>query len=252
MFLKDGVVDKVYVLVHGAWHGSWCWRKVVPLFRAKGHTVFTPDLPGHYSSAAPCADITLETYVDSISNLIVSNNHKVILVGHSMAGVVISQVAENIPKRIEKLVYLSAFIPDNDGSLVEEEAKTNIPSVVKEISIDETSNEVSLKLSPRIAELFYGDCGIEDQGFGLLHLQKQPLRPFVDTVSLSKDRFGSVPKVYIECLEDQAIRIEDQRRMYSKIQCKVLTLRASHSPFFSMPEAFFQLMHDCSADNIKR
>lgn len=83
----------VYVLVHGAWHGSWCWRKVVPLLRAKGHTVFTPDLPGHYRSATPCADVTLKTYVDSISDLIVSNNHKVILVGHSMAGVVISQVA---------------------------------------------------------------------------------------------------------------------------------------------------------------
>ncbi len=234
----------VYVLVHGAWHGSWCWRKVVPLFRAKSHTVFTPDLPGHYSSAAPCADITLETYVDSISNLIVSNNHKVILVGHSMAGVIISQVAENVSERIEKLVYLSAFIPDKTGSLVEKEAKAKVPSVVKEIMIDDQSNEIAFKVSPRIAEIFYGDCSVEDQVFALGHLQKQPLRPFVDTVSLTKDRFGSVSKVYVECLEDQAIYIEDQRRMHAKIQCEVLTLRASHSPFFSMPEALVRVLCD--------
>lgn len=235
----------VYVLVHGAWHGSWCWSKVAPLLHAKGHTVFTPDLPGHYRSAVPCADITLETYVDSISNLIVSKNHRVILVGHSMAGVVISQVAENVPDRMEKLVYLSAFMPEANGSLVQEEAKAKLPSVVKEITIDDQNNEITLKLSPRIAELFYGDCSVEDQGFALRHLQKQPLRPFVDTIFLSKDRFGSVPKVYIECLEDQAIHIEDQRRMHAKIQCEVLTLRASHSPFFSMPEALVRALCDC-------
>jgi hypothetical protein len=142
-------------------------------------------------------------------------------------------------------VYLSAFIPDKTRSLVEEEAKAKVPSVVKEIMIDDQSNEIALKVSPRIAELFYGDCSVEDQVFALSHLQKQPLRPFIDTVFLTKDRFGSVPKVYIECLEDQAIHIEDQRRMYAKIQCEVLTLRASHSPFFSMPEALVRVLCDC-------
>ncbi len=212
--MKCGM-GKVYVLVHGAWHGSWCWNKAAPLLQAKGHEVLTPDLPGHYRSSVPCLDVTLKTYVDSISDLIVSKNYKVVLVGHSMAGIVISQVAENIPERIQKLVYLSAFMPEANGSLVQEEAKAKVPSVVKEITIDDQSNEIALKLSPRIAELFYGDCSVEDQVFALSRLQKQPLRPFVDTVSLTKDRFGSVPKGYIECLEDQAIHIEDQRRMYA-------------------------------------
>ncbi len=233
----------VYVLVHGAWHGSWCWNRVVPLLQVKGHTVLTPDLPGHdRRRTVPYADISLKTYVDSISNLIASTSHKVILVGHSMAGVVISEVAENIPASIDELVYLSAFIPDHNGSLVQEEAKAKVPSVAKEITIDDHNYEIALKLSPRIVELFYGDCSVEDQGFALRHLQKQPLRPFIDTVSLSNDRFGRVPKVYIECLDDQAIRIEDQRRMHAKIQCEVRTLRASHSPFFSMPEALSQAM----------
>jgi pimeloyl-ACP methyl ester carboxylesterase len=235
----------VYVLVHGAWHGSWCWNKVVPLLQAKGHRVFTPDLPGHYRNSVSCLGVTLKTYVDSISNFIVSKNDKIVLVGHSMAGVVISQVAENIPERIEKLVYLSAFIPDNNGSLVQEEAKKKVPSVAKEIIIDDQNNEIALKLSPRIAELFYGDCSVDDQVFALRHLQKQPLHPFVDTVALSQDRFGNVPKVYIECLEDQAISIGDQRRMHAKIQCEVLTLSASHSPFFSMPEALVGVLCDC-------
>ena len=134
------------VLVHGAWHGAWCWNKVVPLLKERGHAVLTPDLPGHGRDQRSCADIHLSTYVDHIKELIESIKEPVILLGHSMGGVVVSQVAEDIPERIHQLVYVSGFIPGNGGSLVQEAEQARIPSVLKEIMIDEAAKKITLNL----------------------------------------------------------------------------------------------------------
>ena len=73
-----------YVLIHGAWHGGWCWTHVTPLLEDHGHTVLTPDLPGHGSEDFSLADITLQSYVNAVCEIVVSQPEPVILVGHSM------------------------------------------------------------------------------------------------------------------------------------------------------------------------
>ncbi len=237
---------RTYILVHGAWHGSWCWVKVAQHLRQLGHRVIVPDLPGHHQFPYDFRRIRLSTYVNHIGQIIEHCETPVILVGHSMAGLVISQVAENTflqsPHKIERLIYVSAFIPESGGSLVDEEKKAVSPSLYLKVQISEEAGSISLHPSARIRDLFYGRCRDEDVVFAYSHLQKQPLRPFLDKVTLSEECFGRVPKLYIECLQDQALLIADQRRMHSRINCDVAILNTDHSPFFSTYQELVTLL----------
>ncbi len=235
---------KLFILLHGAWHANWCWNRVTPLLEKQGHTVISPNLPGHGDDKIPFTDITLNSYVDSIIRIIESKKVPVVLVGHSMSGVVISQVAEKVPEKISHLVYVSAFIPDFEGSLIQEASQNKQSSMGKEMVISEKENEIALKLSPLIKSYFYNTCEEQDALWALSNLQKQPLRPFMDTVKLSSDRFGKIPKLYIECLRDQAIPIEEQRRMHGKLFCKVVSLDTDHSPFLSEPFKLAEMVSD--------
>ncbi len=108
-----------YVLVHGAWHGSWCWKRVRRALQARGHEVFTPTLTGvadRLHLLSPQVD--LETHITDVTNLIRWEElSDVVLCGHSYGGCVISGVADRIPDRIGALVYLDAFVPENGQSL---------------------------------------------------------------------------------------------------------------------------------------
>lgn len=114
----ERISPKTYVLVHGAWHGGWCWREVADLLRARGHRVFTPTLTGlgerrHHMSR----DISLATFVADVAGVIEAEElEDVILVGHSHGGAVISGVADAMPERIRTLVYLDATILQNGES----------------------------------------------------------------------------------------------------------------------------------------
>lgn len=236
--------NKNYILVHGAWHGSWCWEEVALKLKQLGHNVLTPDLPGHYNNKCDFKYINLSKYVDYITQLVKNSPDNMILVGHSMAGVIISQVAENIPDKIDHLIYISAFIPQDKSSLLDEEKQAKIPTVSLAITVDESECAISLKDDPKqIRELFFNCCNDSDAAYALSNLQKQPLHPFIDKASLSNGRFGNVSKLYIECLQDNAIRIEDQRRMHSKTAaCNVKTLDTDHSPFFSAVDGLIRLI----------
>ena len=106
---------KHFVLVHGAWHGAWCWEKVLPLINAAGHAVDTIDLPGLGEDKTAIADVTLDSYVSAVTDLIETIGKPVVLVGHSMGGMVITQVAEKIADKVDTLIYLTAFSPKNGG-----------------------------------------------------------------------------------------------------------------------------------------
>jgi pimeloyl-ACP methyl ester carboxylesterase len=104
---------KTFVLVHGAWHGGWCWRRVADLLIARGHKVFTPTLTGlGERSHLMSGSINLDTHISDVANLIRWEDlNDIVLVGHSYAGWVISGVAEQLEPRIGSIVYLDAFMP---------------------------------------------------------------------------------------------------------------------------------------------
>jgi pimeloyl-ACP methyl ester carboxylesterase len=113
--IKECIAMADYVLIHGAWWGSWCWARVRRLLAAEGQRVFTPTLTGigERSHLLSC-DVDLDTHIADVANLMLWEDLRdIVLVGHSYGGVVARHVADRLPDRIRSLVYLDAFVPDN-------------------------------------------------------------------------------------------------------------------------------------------
>jgi len=110
-----------FVLVHGAWHGGWCWRRVADRLVARGHRVFTPTLTGVGERSHLLAPgVNLSTHILDIANLIRWEElSDVVLCGHSYAGMVVTGVADAAPEKIRTLVYLDAFVPQNGQSVID-------------------------------------------------------------------------------------------------------------------------------------
>ncbi len=99
-----------FILVHGSWHGAWCWCKLVPRLEKLGHTVIAPDLPSLGRDRTPVNRVSLATWRRHVCDIVDSVPGQVVLVGHSRGGIVISEVAEHRPERVQTLVYLCAFL----------------------------------------------------------------------------------------------------------------------------------------------
>ena len=224
------------VLVHGAWHASWCWEKVVPLLQEAGHEVVTVDLPGHGGYDTPVSEVTLAAYAERVAAVLDEQPEPVVLVGHSMGGLVISEAAERRPEKIRLLVYLTGFLLPKGRSLLET-AQTDEESIVfPNADVDEEKGIVSIREDAAKA-IFYGDCSEEDAEKAKGRLIPQPLAPFATPVSVSEENFGRVRRAYIECLRDRAIGPSTQKRMHAELPCeKVVSMETSHSPFLSAPE----------------
>lgn len=225
----------IFVLVHGAFHGAWCWTKLAPELAARGHRAVTFDLPGGGDDTTPLEQITLDGYAARITAEITRQPQPVILVGHSLGGISVTAAAERVSDRIRLLVYLSAFILRDGQSLytlLDPEAPTDsVPP--KGSSWDIVSSEVPHE---RAREIFYNGCSDEDVAFALARLKPQANAPRLTRVSLSAARFGRVPRAYVETLDDKAVPIEMQRGMIANSPCeKVLSLPTGHSPFFAAP-----------------
>jgi pimeloyl-ACP methyl ester carboxylesterase len=227
-----------FVLVHGSSHGAWCWHKVVTRLEAQGHNAVAFDLPAHGIDTTPYGDVTLDDYVESTIEVIDEQDEPVILVGHSLAGMVITGAAEERPAAIDTLVYLSAFLPRNGASLLEmAEAEAYAESVAgQHMIIDEEQGVVDLP-DDILREAFYADCSEEDVVLARSLLRPDPLAPGTDPINTTEEGFGNVRRIYIETIEDKAVPPEFQASMYTDRPCEeVYTLETSHSPFFSAPD----------------
>lgn len=242
---------KTYILVHGAWHGAWCWYKVIPLLEAKGNKVIAFDLPGHGDDTTAQGSVTLADYANKLVSIANAQTGTVILVGHSMAGIVISQAAEELGvNKVSALIYLDAFLPRNGESLfslVEMVVKQLPPNTSQQPTLVESiipsPDHQTNFLKPGTAEwIFYHDCSEEDKKFALAHISKQPIAPLATPVRLTDGIYGSIPKYYILCTEGKDL---DKTVLSTHVPCKkVYTLASSHSPFFSMPEKLVGILSE--------
>ena len=225
-----------YVLIHGAWHGGWCWDKVVSLLEKEGHTVVAPDLPGHGNDKTPIPEVTLQAYADRACEVVNAQSEPVFLVGHSMGGVVITQAAENCSGNIRKLVYLTAFLLQNGESLMSHAQEDTESLVLQNLVMDEEGGYATVK-DEGIQPTFYADCSDEDVARAKSLLVPQAAAPLGTPVSTTDENFGRIPRVYIECLQDKAVSPFIQKKLYTNLSCeKVISMDTSHSPFFSAPE----------------
>jgi pimeloyl-ACP methyl ester carboxylesterase len=225
-----------YVLIHGAWHGSWCWDKVVPLLEKEGHNVITPDLPGHGNDKSPIPEISLQAYANRVCEVVDAQSEAVILVGHSMGGIVITQAAEYRPEKIKKLVFLAAFLLKS-GEFLLQYAEPDTDSLVLPNLIMAGDESYSTWKEDALKEALYGDCSEDDVTRAKSLLVPQASAPLETPVNTTPHNFGRLPRVYITCNRDRAISPSIQEKMYNNLPCEnVINMDTSHSPFLSAPE----------------
>jgi pimeloyl-ACP methyl ester carboxylesterase len=156
-----------------------------------------------------------------------------ILVGHSFGGFVISHIAERAPERVDLLVYLAAFLL-RAGETVLEVARS-VPPAVPHLDVREDAGLVLVR--PQAArEVFYDDCSAEDADRAVARLVPEALAPRRTPAWITDERFGRVPRVYLETAHDRGLPLVLQRRMQAALPCRqVVSLASGHSPFLSMP-----------------
>lgn len=224
---------RTFVLVPGAWHGAWCWVKVAPLLEALGHRVLTPELPGTGADRTDPASITLDGWAEFVARIVETEPEPVTLVGHSRGGVVISRAAELAPENLRRLVYLSAYLIPARGSLATT-ARTDVESLVPPNMIPAAGGVTCSLRREVIRPALFGHCTDEDYDFALAHMAPEPLKPLATKLELTAERFGRVPRVYVECLQDRTVTLAAQRRMQADLPCEqVVAIDSDHSPFLS-------------------
>lgn len=225
-----------FILIHGAWHGGWCWERVAKELALRGHEALCPDLPGMGNDTTPLKDVSLALWADHVAGLASRQAEPVVLVGHSRGGIVISEVAERIPERIAQLVYVAAFLVPHGKTLSEMLALGEAREVAKD-AIDMRADGISSTIArDRVGPIFYNTSPPELQAKAALALTPEPMMSFVTPLSLSMSKFGQVERSYVECLQDNAIPIGMQRAMQAALPCKtIVTLDCDHSPFYSKP-----------------
>jgi pimeloyl-ACP methyl ester carboxylesterase len=185
-----------FVLVHGAWHGAWCWERVAPQLQAQQHAVHTPTLAGLGERAAELsARIDLETHIGEVVQYIEQRNlREVVLVGHSYAGLVISGVADRLgAARLRRLVYLDALVLDSGQSLASflGPAWTRFADAARE-----KGGGIGVPALPPAA---FGVLDPQDQAWVASRLTAQPVHTFDRPLMLREPLGNGVPKIYIDC-----------------------------------------------------
>jgi pimeloyl-ACP methyl ester carboxylesterase len=187
--------------------------------------------------STPLNDVSLSRWADQVAALVTGTGERVILVGHSRGGAIISEVAERVPESIRLLVYLAAFLLPC-GKSVFDLAATG--SNAEAINAAFTSlGDGTLSINEAVAlQLFYDKTPEMHLGIARRSLGREPLPALTTPVHVTPARFGSVRRAYIECTSDQAIPIALQRAMLVETPCEaVVSLDCDHSPFLSAPVA---------------
>jgi pimeloyl-ACP methyl ester carboxylesterase len=279
-------MEPIFVLVHGAWHGAWCFEQVTPPLVRAGARVVARDLPAHGMDArfpaaylqrpldlpgfaaepAPSAGVTPDDYATHVINEVKALAERapdvpIVLVGHSMGGVTVSRVAEAVPHLVSRVVYLAAFMlvgrspldivgtPEFAGSLLPPLFLAD-PAQVGAMRIDFGSTDPDYVARTKAA--FAGDVPDERwTSVSYLLTPDEPIGPVVTPVTVTRERWGTVPRTYILCTEDKVIPPAAQRRFIEEADefapdgaTEVRELNTGHSPFLSAPGPVADILLD--------
>jgi len=194
-----------FVLVHGGWHGGWCWQKVIPFLEAAGHAVYAPTLTGLAERASELSpEIGLDTHIQDIVGLLVDKDLQgVILVGHSYGGMVITGVVDQVPERIAHLVYLDTFVP-HDG-----EAMVDVSPRLIRLLLRRQTRADGWRVD---SQGTYGVTTEPDRSWVLEKVTPQPLKTLEQPLHLKGPAIVSTKsRTYIECISGGFFSIPMQR-----------------------------------------
>ncbi|MEZ4866269.1 MAG: alpha/beta fold hydrolase [Caldilineaceae bacterium] len=236
------VKQATFVLVHGAWHGGWCWKKLTPLLCAAGHAVFAPTLTGLGERAHLLnPQVGIKTHIDDIVALLdYEDLHNVILVGHSYGGMVISGVAERAAPRLAHLVYLDAFVPGDGQSLFD-----TIPdhgAAMKKIAEDSGDGwKVPLDKAT------FGVTDEVDIAWMSTRITAQPLRSFTEPVRLTDPTALALPRSYVLCRQEEPSLFAPFAEQAQRIGWGYHALMTGHDAMITEPEMLASILLEIAA-----
>lgn len=225
------------VLVHGAWHGAWCFAALQHALDELGVPSYAIDLPGHGSSTQPFTDLAGDA--EHVAAVLQQLGTPAVLVGHSYGGAVITQAATVHPE-IAHLVYLTAFALEPGESIMGALASFPQVRVPLGLAIVAHADGTSHIDPAKATEAFYGHCTPAVAAAAIARLGDHPMVTMMDSVSGSPR--DHIPSTYVRCTDDQAIALAHQDLMAARCGT-VLTLDTDHSPFASAAGQTAAILH---------
>ncbi|MDE3068858.1 MAG: alpha/beta hydrolase [Verrucomicrobiota bacterium] len=234
-----------FVLVHGAWHGGWCWRRVADVLQARGHGVFAPSLTGLGDRAHLFSkDISLQTHVEDILSLAETEElSDFVLVGHSYGGFVISGVADTLRERVSHYVYLDASVPaDMSPGASFSWAGCNPPEVreARLKSVREQGHGVALPAPPPSA---FAVTEPSDAAWLERHLRPMPLQTYIGSFTFKRSGSNGLKRTYIASVKPPyALLVATRDRIKDDNTWSFTTLEAGHNSMVTAPNELASLL----------
>ncbi|WP_105971803.1 alpha/beta fold hydrolase [Streptomyces geranii] len=270
------------LFLHGYWHGSWCWSEVAARVTATGRPAVAVDMAGHglyarrpeclsrrpfdpdavATEVSPVAGVGLDEAAELLVSQIrqVGRGAPVTVVAHSMGGTVLTRAAQQAPELVDRMVYLTAFMPasdvpaiayiqsaENEGELVGPSLRAD-PTAIGALRFDLASEDAAYR--EQLRQAFFGDVdpAAADAALALLS-PDAPVGIATGSTTLTAGAWGSIPRTYVTCAQDMAVRPAVQRRLIAEADAafpdnptSVVALDASHSPFLSMPDQVAEIV----------
>jgi pimeloyl-ACP methyl ester carboxylesterase len=230
---------KTFVLVHGAWHGGWCWRRVAERLRAHGHVVYTPTLTGvGERSHLLSPDIDLDLQITDVVNVMKWEDlTDVVLVGHSYGGFVISGVAERMEQSISSIVYLDAFLPENGEALADNWS----PERARQLAEDAAAG---IPASP--VPVAYYHVNEQDQAWVDSKCTPHPPKCFLQPIKLTgaRNRIARKTYVYADAWPSHFTPFYEKARRDSS--WRTATIPCGHEVMIDMPERTAEILEEAA------
>jgi pimeloyl-ACP methyl ester carboxylesterase len=238
------VTKKEFVLVHGAAHGAWCWEAVAEQLRARGHRVIVPELPGHGRRAHESGRASVASYAAAVLDaMALEGVSRGILVGHSMGGIVIPKVTEAALGRIAHLVFLAGVVLPDGGSMFEVHLSPSTRDLMVAMARGRGNGTIpfpaAFAWSRWLNDLPLGHPVVQA---ALPRLTPQPLRPFMERLDLKGFYAMSVPRTYIRCLKDAAVRPDGAAEYARRLGVKPVDLDVAHDAMLSAPDRVVKIL----------
>ena len=236
----------IFILIHGSWHNGSAWYKVEHLLKQQGVTVYAPTLTGMESLQHPGGkDVSLTIHIQDIARLIQENAlENVILVGHSYSGFVLTGVAERMPDKISKLIYIDAFIPEDNQSLFDLMSQETIngmrSSLVNAEGKEKQDGAEEVWLIPPGEPQAYGVVASEDVNWLREHMVYTPVLTFEERVAVKNPAAQTIARYFIRCTEFEFLAPYEQKARQAG--WPVFQIESGHDAMIIKPEELTDIL----------
>lgn len=235
-----------FVLVHGSFSASWCWREIVSQLETLGHRAVVLDLPAHGANDMPIEQVTLRDYVDAVSRVVRRQDAPPILVGHSFGGPV-AGVAESEPDTIAALVFVAGLLPPNGAATLQAVEQFDPAYLAQAVW---ASDRRSVWISPEgTRDFLCSSCSGKIVDEVVRRMTPEPIAPYEAPVTTTDAHFGRTRRYYIETRRDKVVPLSLQRAIQAQVGfTQVLSLDTDHVPFLSAPKDLASCLSAVAAD----